>query len=130
MGLTGLSRATQLPKPTVQRLLSALEKYGFAEKNQGRYRLGVAVLPLGHAFLLFKELTRVTLPMLQELAQASGETTALFLRSGFHSLRAMPDGPVVSRAILPEERGKRRREVICIGNSKLRHYVSWYFRPI
>jgi DNA-binding IclR family transcriptional regulator len=83
MGLTELGRAGQLSKPTVLRMLLVLEKYGFAEKRQGRYRLGAAVLPLAHAYLLGNELTRVTLPVLQELAESTGETTSLFVRLGF-----------------------------------------------
>ncbi len=102
MGLSELGRAVQLPKPTVQRLLSVLEKYGFSEKWQGRYHLGIAVLPLGHAFLLSKELTRVTLPILQELAHASGETASLFVRSGFHRIVVQRvDGLNPLRYILP-----------------------------
>lgn len=83
MGLTELGRASQLSKPTVLRMLLVLEKYGFAEKRQGRYRLGAAVLPLAHAYLLGNELTRITLPVLQELAETTGETTSLFVRLGF-----------------------------------------------
>jgi DNA-binding IclR family transcriptional regulator len=83
MGLTELGRASQLSKPTVLRMLLVLEKYGYAEKRQGRYRLGAAVLPLAHAYLLGNELTRVTLPVLQELAESTGETTSLFVRLGF-----------------------------------------------
>jgi DNA-binding IclR family transcriptional regulator len=83
MGLTELGRASQLSKPTVLRMLLVLEKYGFAEKRQGRYRLGAAVLPLAHAYMLGNELTRVTLPVLQELAESTGETTSLFVRLGF-----------------------------------------------
>ena len=83
MGLTELGHASQLSKPTVLRMLLVLEKYGFAEKRQGRYRLGVATLPLAHAYVLGNELTRVALPVLQELAQTSGETISLFVRLGF-----------------------------------------------
>lgn len=83
MGLTELGRIGQLSKPTVLRMLLVLEKYGFVEKRQGRYRLGVAALPLAHAYLLGNELTRVTLPVLQELAQTSGETVSLYVRLGF-----------------------------------------------
>jgi DNA-binding IclR family transcriptional regulator len=83
MGLTELGRASQLSKPTALRMLLVLEKYGFAEKRQGRYRLGAAVLPLAHAYLLGNELTRVTLPVLQELAESTGETVSLFVRLGF-----------------------------------------------
>lgn len=102
MGLSELSRAVHLPKPTVQRLLSVLEKYDFAEKWQGRYHLGIAVLPLGYAFLISKELTRLTLPILQELAQATEETASLFVRSGFHRIVVQRvDGLNPLRYILP-----------------------------
>jgi DNA-binding IclR family transcriptional regulator len=83
MTLTQLSLATQLPKPTVQRLLSVLEKYGFSEKRQSRYHLGINVLPLAYSYLLGNELTVVALPVLLELAQTSEETASLFVRSGF-----------------------------------------------
>jgi IclR family acetate operon transcriptional repressor len=83
MGVTDLGRASQLSKATVLRMLSVLERYGFAEKRQGRYRLGAAVLPLAHAYMLGNELTRVALPVLQELAQTSEETVSLFVRLGF-----------------------------------------------
>src|SRR5512140_131947 len=102
MGLAELSRTVQLPKPTVQRLLSVLEKYGFAEKWQGRYHLGIAVLPLGYAFLISKELTRLTLPILQELAHATEETASLFVRSGHHRIVVQRvDGLNPLRYILP-----------------------------
>jgi len=83
LGLAELGRASQLSKPTVLRMLSVLEKYGLAEKRHGRYRLGVAALPLAHAYVLGNELTRVALPVLQELAQRTGETTSMFVRLGF-----------------------------------------------
>jgi len=102
MGLTELSRATHIPKPTVQRLLAVLERYGFAEKWQGRYHLGITILPLAHAFLLSKELLRVTLPILQELAHATDETASLFVRSGFHRIVVQRvDGRNPLRYILP-----------------------------
>jgi len=83
MGVTELGRAAELSKATVLRLLAVLEKYGFSEKWQGRYRLGAAVLPLAHAYVLGNELTRAALPVLQELAQASEETASLVVRLGF-----------------------------------------------
>jgi len=102
MGLTELSRATQLAKPTVLRLMSVLEKYGIAEKWRGRFQLGIATLPLAHAYLMGKELTRVTLPVLQELAQTSEETASLFVRFGFHRIVVQRvDGRFPLRYVLP-----------------------------
>lgn len=83
MGVTELGRATQLSKATVLRILLVLEKYMYVEKKQGRYRLGPAALPLAHAYVLGNDLTRVALPVLQELARSSKETASLFVRMGF-----------------------------------------------
>jgi DNA-binding IclR family transcriptional regulator len=102
MGLTELSRAMELAKPTVRRLMLVLGKYGFAEKWRGRYQLGVAVLPLAHAYLMGKDLTRVALPVLQELAQASEETASLFVRLGFQRVVVQRvDGRFPLRYVLP-----------------------------
>jgi len=83
MTVTEIGRASQLHKATALRLLAVLEKYGLAEKRQGRYRLGVAVLPLAYSYVLHNELAQMALPVMQELAQASGETISLFIRIGF-----------------------------------------------
>lgn len=82
--LTELASATQLAKATVQRILAVLEKYRMIEKRQGRYHLGVAVLPLAHAYLLSNSLSRASLPVLQELAAATGERASLFVRLGHY----------------------------------------------
>ena len=101
-GLAELGRRSQLSNPTVLRILSILEKYGFAEKRQGRYRLGVAVLPLAHAYVLGNELTRVALPVLQELAQRTGETTSMFVRLGFKRVLVQRvEGQNPMRFVLP-----------------------------
>ncbi len=81
--MTDLGRESKLSKATVLRILSVLERYGLTEKKQGRYRLGAAVLPLAHAYVLGNDLTRASLPVLQELAQSSEETASLFIRLGF-----------------------------------------------
>jgi DNA-binding IclR family transcriptional regulator len=83
MTVTELGRASQLSKATVLRIVLVLEKYGFAEKRHGRYRLGATVLPLAHEYVLGNELVRVALPVLQELARTSKETASLYVRVGF-----------------------------------------------
>ena len=83
LNVTDLGHACQLSNATVMRILAILEKYGFVEKRQGRYRLGAATLPLAHSFVLGNELTRVSLPVLRELAETTGEMASLFVRLGF-----------------------------------------------
>lgn len=84
MGVSELGRATSMPKATVTRLLGVLEGRGLVQKERGRYQLGVGTVPLAHSFLLGSNLTKAALPVLQELAQATGETVSLFIRLGFH----------------------------------------------
>ncbi|MHB8771873.1 MAG: IclR family transcriptional regulator [Syntrophales bacterium] len=83
ISVTDLGRSSQLSKATVLRILSVLERYGLAEKRQGRYLIGAAVLPLAHAYVFGNDLIRVALPVLQELVQTSEETASLFVRMGF-----------------------------------------------
>ncbi len=82
--LIELVQETGMPKATVQRLLGVLEKSGFVEKQDGRYQLGVAVVPLAYRFLVGNSLTRASLPVLQELAAVSLETATLYVRHADH----------------------------------------------
>ena len=82
--LIDLARATGIHKATAQRLLQMLERRGLVEKERNHYRIGLATVPLAHAFFQENDLTKASLPVLQELAQASEETASLFVRLGFH----------------------------------------------
>lgn len=81
--LSDISAAAEMPRATVQRLLAVLERNGFVEKQQGRYEVGVAAVPLSYAFLMGNSLTQAALPVLQELATVTEETATLFVRHGF-----------------------------------------------
>ncbi len=83
MGVSDLGRATNLSKATAYRLLSVMERRGLVHKEEGRYQLGVGLVPLARAFLTRSSLTRSAVPVLEELALLSGETTCLYVRQGF-----------------------------------------------
>lgn len=82
--LTEISKQACLQKPTVQRLLAVLERYGYAERRHNLYHLGPIVLPLAYSYLLSNDVSQVALPVLQDLATASQETASLFVRIGHH----------------------------------------------
>jgi DNA-binding IclR family transcriptional regulator len=106
INVTRLADACQLSRATVLRIMSVLEKYGYVKKRQRQYRLGSAVLPLAHAYMIGDELTRVTLPVLQELAHVSDETASLFVRQGFKRILVQRvDGLHPLRFILPIGQG-------------------------
>ncbi len=83
MRLVDLARTTGIHKATAQRLLSVLERRGLVEKDSGRFRVGLAAVPLAHAYFLENDLTKAALPVLQELAVASEETVSTFVRLDF-----------------------------------------------
>jgi DNA-binding IclR family transcriptional regulator len=91
MGLSELARAAGIPKATALRLLWEMESRGFVQKELGQYHLGVGVITLSRAFLLGDRLRMAAQPMLQHLAQATGDSACLYVRHGFDrvlSLRA------------------------------------------
>ncbi|HEX2922538.1 MAG TPA: IclR family transcriptional regulator [Chloroflexota bacterium] len=84
MRLSELARAAGIHVSTAQRLLSVLERRGLVDREAGRYRVGVAAVPLAHAFFLENDLTKAALPVLQDLAVGTEETASMFVRLGFN----------------------------------------------
>jgi IclR family acetate operon transcriptional repressor len=83
-------------------MLATLEEFGLTEKTSAGYRLGLAVLPLTHAFYLGNELSLTALPVLQDLAESSGEGVSLFVRFGFERIVIQRvDGPKALRYLYP-----------------------------
>ena len=80
IGLSDISRVIGLHKATVQRLLNALERRGFVQKERGLYQLGSAIVPLARAFLSGNNLTKSALPVLEELVAITGETASIYVR--------------------------------------------------
>lgn len=77
-GLSEIGRALGLPKSTAHRLLASLARRGLVEQDaQGHYRLGIALLALGLGVLRREPVVAAARPVLEELADAVGDT--LFL---------------------------------------------------
>lgn len=86
LGITELSRHLGLPKPTVYRFVEALARRDLLARDsqRRRYRLGLSALRLGSAYLRDLDVRRVALPVMQELARATGETVDLNIVRGYH----------------------------------------------
>jgi len=84
MTLNQLSQGVGLSPSTTFRLLHSLRASGFIEQNQenGRYRLGVACLALGDAFLKSNDLRQRAYAALMDLRDQCGETVHLAFREG------------------------------------------------
>jgi DNA-binding IclR family transcriptional regulator len=79
-----LAKRLDVPRSTVFRLLTTLERMGFVERSEsGRdYRLGMAVLRLGFEYLASLELTEIGRPLLERLRDVIGYSTTLVVRDG------------------------------------------------
>src|SRR5271157_2485114 len=79
LGVTELSRRLGVHKNNVFRLLATLEERGYIEQTptSDRYRLSVACLELGQAFVRGRHLLREAKPMLGGLAHEVHETAHL-----------------------------------------------------
>lgn len=80
--LTDIAQQAGLAVSTTQRILNVLEGRGLVERDDSTYQLGVGTVPMAHAFLRGNRLSAAALPVLQELASATGLTASLFVRSG------------------------------------------------
>ncbi len=81
LGTNEIARRTGINASSVSRLLSTLTDTGLVQHlpSTGRYRLGVRILQLASAARENLDLRAVARPLLEELAELSGETVTLSL---------------------------------------------------
>lgn len=79
VALGDLASAAGLPKSTVSRLVSALERRGLIEQDgeRGRLRPGPAILRVAERSMLERHLVELARPSLDALSEACGETINL-----------------------------------------------------
>jgi IclR family acetate operon transcriptional repressor len=81
ISLSDLATASQLPMPTIHRLLRTCVTLGYARQLPSRrYALGARLIPLGE--LAGRQLGRVAQPHLQSLVRQLGETANMALLEG------------------------------------------------
>lgn len=90
---------TDLPKPTIVRLLSVLSERGYVERvaESERYRLGVRTLEVGSVFLQSTSLEAEARPVMRRLADQTGQTANLGILDNFQVIHievVAPDRPV------------------------------------
>lgn len=83
VALAELQTRTGLPRATVHRLAAALEQHGLLRRDaEGRFELGLALVPLGHAAAERLPLVEIARPVLEALRTDTGESVQLFVREG------------------------------------------------
>src|SRR6516165_2941617 len=104
MSVLEIQRKVPLSRPTLYRLLQTLIAKGLvrAEGDPQRFALDFGIGRLTHNWIAVIDVIAVARPILDELRNATGETTALFLRRG--GLRQCV-AEVVSRHMLAISRG-------------------------
>ena len=83
LSLAELARRTGLYKSTVLRLAASLERAGALHRDPGGdFRLGPTVFRLGTRYLDAFDLRTHALPVMQRLADETGESTSFYVREG------------------------------------------------
>jgi IclR family transcriptional regulator, acetate operon repressor len=75
--LSEVARLAKLHVATTQRILAVLEQRGYVAHETGGYTIGVTALSLSHGYLMTNWLPKIAVPILQELADATGLTSSL-----------------------------------------------------
>src|SRR5690554_5489779 len=84
-GVTKLSKATNINKSTVFKILFTLSQKGYVERvpDSEDYRLGVKFLQLGSTILDQMDLRSIAMPYLQQLSVTTKETVHLGILDNF-----------------------------------------------
>ncbi|WP_235598474.1 IclR family transcriptional regulator [Kosmotoga arenicorallina] len=84
LSLGELVEKTNLPKPTVYRIVEAMVKYNILSKNKKtmRYKVGVKLFELGSIYLASMELRDIAFPYLDWLQRQTGESIHLGILDG------------------------------------------------
>lgn len=85
LGVTEIAQLVELPKSTVARLLSSLQREGAVEQEPGgtRYRVGSRIVTLAAAVLPTRSMVVLARSELEALAAAIGEAAGLAVPEGF-----------------------------------------------
>jgi IclR family pca regulon transcriptional regulator len=86
LSIADISRATELSRAAVRRLLITLELLGYIEANGRKYRLRHRVLHLGMSYLSSSSLATVSQPVVQKLTDELGESTSVCVLDGDEAL--------------------------------------------
>ena len=81
--VTEIGRATNLPVPTVYRIVCALHRHGFLSRQEisKRYRLGPAIMRLGRMATMTIDLKTMSHPVLRRISMRTKETSLLTVLS-------------------------------------------------
>jgi DNA-binding IclR family transcriptional regulator len=147
LGVTDIATRVGLHKSSVSRILAILETEGLVERDEPtrRFRLGLGIIGIAGPLLADLDVRRVAYPALRELAERTGETSALVVWNGREavSVEQIPSrhqvkhtstlgtryGTVLSASVqvfLATEEPERVREVLASAGGATNDDVSAY----
>ncbi|MDP9997518.1 IclR family transcriptional regulator [Pseudarthrobacter sulfonivorans] len=88
LGVTEIANRVGLHKSTVSRILATFEQENLVERDEDtrRFRLGLGLIAVAGPLLAELEERRVAYPVLRELTELTGETSALMMWEGNESI--------------------------------------------
>lgn len=125
-GLAEIAAHTRISKSTVLRMLASLQHDGLVVRlADGRYALGAAVERLQRVRAASVSVEAVVMPVLQDLAAATGESASYYVRQGDQRLCLLRvDSPRPVRdhlqvgALLPLQRGAAGRVLLAFSGGR------------
>lgn len=102
--LRSLTEATGIARPTAHRLARGMERHGLLRRDSdGRYRLGLALVALGHAAQRSMSIVEPARPILAMLCADTGESVQLYVREGDRRVCVVAvEAAAELRTIVPE----------------------------
>lgn len=130
--LAEMAAHTRIAKSTVLRMLASLQHAGLVLRQpDGRYALGTAVERLQRVRAASVSVESLVMPVLRELAAATGESASYYVRQGDQRLclfRVDSPRPVRDHlqvgALLPLDRGAAGRVLLAFSGNKGTVYAS------
>lgn len=103
--LTQVSKQTNMPLTTTQRLLQSLVAEGFLARTDTTYRLGLDLIGWAEAARRGVSLVSIARPSMEALRDISGETVTLLVREGLRRVvvELVPSRHAVSQRVEPGE---------------------------
>lgn len=104
LGITEFSRALDIPKPTVQNIVSTLHENGLLEKDpmSQKYRLGPVLFQLGMQYANSMDLTMIARVWLEKLCNQYGEMAQAGIVMGERIVIVMKVEPDVNYMVFPQ----------------------------
>jgi IclR family acetate operon transcriptional repressor len=114
-----LALRTGLPRPTVYRLVNEMVAWGVLERSSGGVRLGMRLFELGEMVPRRRDLQATALPIMNDLAVATGQSVHLAVLDGLEVLYLEKISPRAAPGLPSRVGGRMPLHCTAVGKSLL-----------